>query len=603
MAERKELEDKIANLPDNPGIYKFLNSKSELIYVGKAKNLKKRVSSYFNRNNDLDAKTRRLVSQVADVEFTIVDSEFDAFLLENNLIKSHQPKFNILLRDDKTYPYVYVSRERFPRIISTRKFNKESGTFYGPYTSVKAMNTVIDLIRKLFTVRTCTYNLSETNIESGKFKICLEYHIGNCKGPCEGLVQEEEYNHNIEQIHLILKGNISPVKGHFSEAMKNSAANLEFEKAQLNKEKLELLEKFQASSIIVNPRLTDIDVITVVSDEDYSIVNYLHIVNGTILKTKTLEIKKKLNETEEEILLLTLINIQDELESSSRNIITNLEELENKPEGFNFYTPRIGDKHKLLNMSLKNARYRLNQIKEEKRSKLPKHERILAKLQEDLQLKEMPVHIECFDNSNIQGTTPVAAMVCFKNAKPSKADYRHFNIKTVEGPNDFESMREVVFRRYKRLLEENVPLPQLIIIDGGKGQLSFAVRALRELDLYGKIAIIGIAKKLEEIYVPNDPDPIYIDKKSESLKLIQQLRNEAHRFAITFHRAKREKKGISSRLSKIEGVGEKTMESLLREFRSAKGILQAPIEEVAKITGIKKAQAIKDFLEKENNTP
>lgn len=597
MVEKKELEEKIAGLPEKPGIYKFFNIEAELIYVGKAKNIKKRVSSYFNRNNDLDAKTKRLVSQADDVEFTIVDSEFDAFLLENNLIKTHKPKFNILLRDDKTYPYVYISKERFPRIISTRKFNKEWGTYYGPYTSVKAMNTVMDLIRKLFSVRTCTYTLSETNIESGKYKICLEYHIGNCKGPCEGLINEEEYNKNIEQIHQILKGNITPVKGHFLEAMRSSAADLEFEKAQQFKEKLDLLEKFQSSSIIVSPRITNMDVVTIVSDNDYSLVNYLHIVNGTILKTKTLEVKKKLNESDEEVLLLSLIALQTDLESTAKDIITNLESLEDIP-GYTFYSPKIGDKHKLLNMSLKNARFRLNQLKEEKRAKLPAHERILTKLQEDLQLKEMPVHIDCFDNSNIQGTSPVSAMVTFKNAKPSKADYRHYNIKTVEGPNDFESMKEVVFRRYKRVKEEGGEMPQLIIIDGGKGQLSFAVQALKELDLYGKTAIVGIAKKLEEIFVPNDPYPVFIDKKSESLRLMQQLRNEAHRFAITFHRSKRDKKVITSKLTGIPGVGDKTMESLLRKFKTISGIESASVEEISEITGLKKAKIIKESLGK-----
>lgn len=590
--EENKIRELISELPEKPGIYKFFSEAEELIYVGKAKNLKKRVSNYFNKLSYLDNKTRKLVSQIRNIEFTIVNTEFDALLLENNLIKSHQPKYNILLKDDKTFPYIYITNERFPRLLSTRRYDKEAGTFYGPYTSVKAMNTVIELIRKLYYLRTCTYNLSPQNIAEKKFKVCLEYHIGNCKGPCEGLVAEEEYNHNIHQIHNILKGNVNYAKNFFREQMLEASASLEFEKAQKFKDKLYLLEKFQSSSVIVNPKITELEVYTISSTEKIAVVNYLKIVNGMIHQTKTLELKKKLNESDPELLQLAIVDIRQELESASREIITNIP-VEIPLEAIDIQIPQKGDKKKLLDLSLKNIEYYLHRQSE---NQGPRENRVLLTLQKDLQLKQIPDHIECFDNSNIQGSNPVAAMVCFKNGRPFKKEYRHFNIKTVVGPNDFDSMYEIVFRRYKRVLEEEKELPKLIIIDGGKGQLSAACKALSDLELYGKVPIMGIAKKLEELYFPEDSDPIYISKKSESLKLIQQIRDETHRFAITFHRNKRSKSSLNSQIQSIPGIGPKTFEQLLQKFKTISNIRNASIEELAREIGHHKAEVIKANL-------
>jgi len=591
LAEKETLKNSIKELPEKPGIYKFYNQDKELLYVGKAKNIKKRVSSYFSKLSGLDNKTKRLVSQIGSVEFTIVDSEFDAYLLENNLIKSHKPKYNILLKDDKTYPYLYVSYERFPRLISTRKLDRRLGVFYGPYTSVKAMNTVMELARKLFALRTCSYNLSKENIANGKYKVCLEYHIGNCKGPCEDLIDEDIYNQNIQQIHQILRGNLSLVKQHFRENMQAAATALEFEKAQIHKDKLQLLEKFQAGSVVVNPRISDLEVITIASEEKIAIVNYLFVSNGLITKTKTIEVRKKLDETDSEIILTTLAGIQKELETNNREVITNTE-IQSKIETLNIFIPKIGDKRKLVELSYKNAFFELRKIKSRNLEKTDTNIKIIETLKNDLQLKNVPVRIECFDNSNIQGTNPVAAMVCFINGKPAKKEYRHFNIKTVTGPDDFSSMYEIVSRRYKRQLEEKKKLPDLIIIDGGKGQLNAAVSALSDLKLYGAIPIIGIAKRLEEIYFPEDQYPLFLDKKSTSLKLIQQIRDEAHRFAITFHRAKRSMSALKSSISDIPGIGDKTFQKLIKEFKSVARIRQLSLEELSAIVGKSKAQLI-----------
>lgn len=588
----KSVKDLVHELPDKPGIYKFFDIGNTLIYVGKAKNIKKRVSNYFNKLSNLDNKTRKLVSQICNIEFTIVNTEFDALLLENNLIKSHQPKYNILLKDDKTFPYVYITRERFPRVLSTRKYEPSAGIFYGPFTSVKAMNTIVELIRKLFYLRTCTYTLSEKNIEDKKFKVCLEYHIGNCKGPCEGLVREEEYNTNIDQIQNILKGNLTYVKNYFKEKMSELSSRMEFEKAQLFKIKLDLLEKFQSTSVIVNPKITELEVYSIISNEKIAVVNFLKILNGTIHQTNTIEIKKRLDESDEEILLIAIIDIRQNLNTHSKDILSNIP-LEFPQEDITVTVPQIGDKKKLLDLSIKNIRYYLSRLEDSKENKETKEARILKTLQTDLQLKDLPDHIECFDNSNIQGTNPVAAMVCYRNAKPFKKDYRHFNIKTVIGPNDFDSMFEIVHRRYKRCIEESLDLPKLIIIDGGKGQLSAACRALTGLGLYGKIPIIGIAKRLEEIFFPEDSDPLYISKKSESLKLIQQIRDEAHRFAITFHRNKRSQSNLDSQLTKIPGVGANTFQKLLQKYKTLSNIKNAPIEELEEIIGKKKAEIVK----------
>jgi excinuclease ABC subunit C len=590
---KKVKMEMLRDLPDKPGIYKFFDKEGTLIYVGKAKDIRKRVSNYFNKISHLDSKTRRLVSQVSDIQYTIVNTEIDALLLENSLIKSHQPKYNILLKDDKTYPYILVTNERFPRVLSTRSFEKEKGIYYGPYTSVKVMNYVIELIRKLYSLRTCTFNLSEKNIEKKKFKICLEFHIGNCKGPCEGLEGEDDYNSKIEQAHHILKGNIHLSKQMLKAQMVKASEEMDYEKAHQLKTKLDLLDRFQGSSMIVNPKITDIDVLTILSEEKTAVVNYLKIHNGTIIQTKTIEVKKKLEETNEEILGLALLNINEGMENISTEIISNI--LFNFPsEGMNIYVPLIGDKRKLVDLSLKNISYYLSKLTTNQEKP---DDRILSTLQKDLRLLSLPDHIECFDNSNLQGTSPVAAMVYFKNGKPAKKEYRHFNIKTVTGANDFDSMYEIVHRRYKRCLEENLPLPKLIIIDGGKGQLSAACNALKDLNIYGKSSIIGIAKRLEEIFFPGDTEPLFIDKKSESLRLIQLIRNETHRFAITFHRNKRSQNPLQSELNEVEGIGEKTFNKLMTEFKTVNNIREASIDEVAKLIGKKKAEFLKKQLE------
>lgn len=587
--------EEINNLPGQPGIYKFYNAGRKLIYVGKAKNLKKRVSSYFTKAKTADRKTRRMISEIKSVEFTIVNSEFDALLLENSLIKENQPKYNILLKDDKTFPYVCVTNERFPRIISTRKKIPSYGTYFGPYTSVKAMNNVLELLRFLYTIRTCKYNLSEENIKMGKFKVCLEHHIGNCQGPCENLQPEEDYNKDIEQALHVLKGNLGLARNYFKEKMLEASGKMEFERAQRFKDKLLLLEKFQAKSLVVNQKLSDIEVFTIVSDEKAAFINYLKIKNGTIQITKTVEVKKKLDEEDGEILPIVVVELRDRFESDSKEILTNIL-LNTDIGGVENIVPKIGDKRKLIDLSIKNALYYKKERYTHLQSAQGKENRVLKKLQEDLQLKSLPRHIECFDNSNIQGSNPVASMVYFKEGKPSKKDYRHYNIKTVTGPDDFASMYEVTYRRYKRLKEENMALPDLIVIDGGKGQLSAACQALKDLAIYGDIPVIGIAKKLEEIYYPEDQYPLHIDKKSESLKLLQQVRNEAHRFAINFHRNKRSKASFTTQLEDIKGVGQKTADKLLKNYHSINNIKAAKVEEIAQLIGKDKAKLVKAIL-------
>ncbi|PWL30829.1 excinuclease ABC subunit UvrC [uncultured Roseivirga sp.] len=585
----------VLNLPDNPGVYRFFNEEDVLIYVGKAKSLKKRVSSYFNKQSGVNRKTRRLVSEIKAIEVTLVNNEFDALLLENNLIKQNQPRYNILLKDDKTYPYICVSNERFPRIYSTRKFIPSNGTYFGPFASVKAMNNILRLINSLFTLRTCRFDLSEENISKGKFKVCLEYHIGNCKGPCEALQSEADYLDDVNQAIHILKGNLSIPKQFFKEQMTSAAQKLEFEKAQQYKDKLESVDRFQSKSIVVSPNIADMDVFTIVSDEKWAFVNYLRIKNGTINLSQTSEIKKRLNESDEEILSLMIIDLKDKFQSTAKEVLTN-RELALNTENFKLLLPQRGDKKKLIDLSLKNALF----AKKEKYTSLEnvkdKGNRVLKQLQADLSLKELPVHIECFDNSNIQGTNPVASMVCFKMGRPSKKDYRHYKIKTVVGPDDFGSMKEVVGRRYKRLLDENEPLPKLIVIDGGKGQLNAACEALKELNIYGEIPIIGIAKRLEELYFPEDSYPIHIDKKSESLRLIQKLRDEAHRFAITFHRDLRSKNSFNFELEEVKGLGKATVDKLLQKYRTMSKIEQAPHEEIESLIGKSKAAIVTNYI-------
>ncbi len=588
--------EQYSQLPDLPGIYKYFNNENELIYVGKAKNLKKRVASYFVKAIGLNFKTRKMVKEIVKIEITIVDSEFDALLLENNLIKKTQPRYNILLKDDKTYPYLLLTKEHFPRIYPTRRVIKGKGIYYGPFASVKGMKNVLDLIRNLFTIRTCKLDLSPYKIREQKYKVCLEYHLGNCLGPCEGLESEPDYLKDIDQAKHILKGNLAVPKAYFKERMQEKAEKMAFERAQYFKNKLELLEKYQAKSLVVNPSIIDIDVFTIETDEKNAYVNFLKIIRGAIVATKTVELKKKLDEPDSELLLTAIIRLRDLFNSEAQEILVNIE-FEENIEGLNLTMPKIGDKKKLIDLSLKNAKY----YKKEKAllagDVLDKKFRVLKQLQTDLSLKDLPDHIECFDNSNIQGSNPVASMVCFINGKPATKQYRHYHIKTVEGPNDFASMTEVVGRRYKRILEEGSPLPKLIVIDGGKGQLSSSVEALHQLDLYGKIPIIGIAKRLEEIYFPEDQFPIHIDKKSESLRLLQRIRDEAHRFAVTFHRNVRSKKAFGTQLTEIEGIGLDTAEKLLKHFKSVKKMKEANKDELETIVGKSKTAKILEAFE------
>jgi excinuclease ABC subunit C len=587
---KDEIRQQITGLPDAPGIYRFYNSDGILIYVGKAKNIKKRVSSYFVKSHD-SLKTAKLVSEIKKIEYTITNSEFDALLLENNFIKQNQPKYNILLKDDKTFPYLAILNERFPRIISTRKFIPDSGEYFGPYTSVVSMKSVLDLIRQLYSIRTCSLLLSPENIESRKFKVCLEYHIGNCKGPCENLQTEASYLEEITLARNILKGQLSVVENYFKQRMQEAAHEMQFERAELFKNKLTLLEKFQTKSLVVNRKITDIDVITITSDEQDAFVNYMQIKEGGIIFSKNLEIKKKLDETDSELLSYAYQEIQPAMIEKNQTIFSNIP-ISTLPEGIDNQVPVIGDKKHIVSLSLKNALYIRSKKESEKEEKKAKKNEVLDILQKDLRLQQTPQIIECFDNSNFQGTTPVASMVRFVAGKPDKAGYRHFNIKTVEGANDFASMKEIVSRRYTRLLEENKPLPNLIIVDGGKGQLSSACEALQELELYGRIPIVGIAKKLEEIYYPNDPVPLHINKKSPGLFLIQRIRDEAHRFAITFHRQKRSKASFNTEIESIEGIGKKTADVLLATFKSWKKIKEVPESELAKIIGAKKAKQV-----------
>jgi excinuclease ABC subunit C len=591
------IREAILRLPDSPGVYRFYNSESELIYVGKAKNIKKRVSSYFNKNAGVNRKTLRLVSEIKNIEYTVADSEFDALLLENNFIKQNQPKYNILLKDDKTFPYICILKERFPRIIYTRKYQPDQGEYFGPYSSVVAMKNVLDLVRKLYTIRTCSLLLNQQNIEQQKFKVCLEFHIGNCKAPCIGEQLEESYQEEIELARNILKGNISIVYQYFKAQMQLAAASMQFEKAQRYKEKLDTLERFQTKSLVVNRAVTDLDVLTIASVNDYAYVNYLQIKEGAIVFSKSVEIKKKLEETDEEILSFAA----QELRVGDNRIILSNVPITVLEEDIENVIPQIGDKKKLISLSLKNAL----ELKKEKEilreGKKSKQLEVITILQKDLQLQSLPVVIECFDNSNFQGTNPVASMVRFLNGKPDKKNYRHYNIKTVEGPNDFASMKEIVGRRYRRILEEAGQLPDLILVDGGKGQLSSACEALKELELYGKIPIVGIAKKLEEIYYPEDPFPLHISKKSPGLMLLQQVRDEAHRFAITFHRQKRSKATIKTEIEELKGIGKHTADKLLRHFKSVKKIKEASFEELVSVVGKQKAEIVKTLQQPNQN--
>lgn len=591
---RTPLELQIQTLPDNPGVYQYYDKDDRILYVGKAKNLRKRVSSYFNKLHE-SGRTNVMVRKIVSIKHIVVPTETDALLLENNLIKKLQPRYNILLKDDKTYPWICIKREPFSRIFTTRNMIKDGSEYFGPYTSFKTVHTLLDLIKELYQLRTCNYDLTRENINSGKYKVCLEYHIGNCKGPCEGHQALEDYQNNIDAIREILKGNFKESLKDFRNLMKNLASEMKFEEAQKIKDKIDVLENYQSRSTIVNPRISNVDVFSITSDESMGYVNFLQISHGSIIRSHTLEMKKKLEETDEELLELAVVELRERFRLLSKEIIVPFKI--DLGENIKVTVPQLGDKKQLLDLSLRNAKfYRMDQLKQLQIVDPDRHtNRIMAQMQKDLRLSVEPRHIECFDNSNIQGTNPVAACVVFKDGKPSKKDYRHFNIKTVEGPNDFASMEEVVYRRYKRLLDEEQPLPQLIIIDGGKGQLSSALKSLDDLGLRGKIAIIGIAKRLEELFYPGDSVPLYLDKKSETLKVIQQLRNEAHRFGITHHRDKRSKSALTTSVESIPGIGEKTMITLIKHFKSVKRLSQATEKEISDVVGISKAKKITDF--------
>ena len=592
MATPNHISEILKNIPDKSGIYQYYDKNQDLLYVGKAKNLKKRVSSYFTKTQE-HGKTKVLVGKIQDIKYVVVATEMDALLLENNLIKKHQPKYNVMLKDGKTYPWICIKNELFPRIFQTRTVIKDGSEYFGPYASVRLVQTILEFFHQLYPLRNCNLNLSEQNIKNEKFKVCLEYHLKNCLGPCIGEQKNKDYLLAIDHIRQIITGDVRSVIAHLKDSMKKFSANLEFEKAQSIKEKITLLDNYQSKSTIVNPKINDVDVFTIISDEDTAFVNFLKIKSGAIIQAHTLELSKKLNETEEELLQLAIIELRQRFNSTSKDIYCS-HSLENVWKDLSITIPKIGDKKKLIDLSLRNAKYMLLDKQKQQINNIDRQDnkRVLEQLQKDLRLKDRPRHIECFDNSNLQGTSAVAACIVFKNGKPSKKDYRHFNIKTVVGPDDFASMEEVIFRRYKRLLEEEEDLPELIVIDGGKGQLSAAVKSLEKLKLRGKIAIIGIAKRLEEIYFPGDSLPLYLDKRSESLKLIQQLRDEAHRFGITHHRNKRSKISLENSLDKIEGIGPKTVELLITHFGSVKKVMEANKDELEELIGKAKAEKV-----------
>lgn len=595
--EQPPIAIQFKTLPTDPGVYQYFDKNDTVIYVGKAKNLKRRVTSYFTKVHD-NAKTRILVKKIHRMEHIVVPTEVDALLLENNLIKKYRPRYNILLKDDKTYPWICVKKEAFPRIFSTRKVIRDGSEYFGPYPNVKTVYTLLELIRGLYPIRTCNYDLSEEKIQKQSYKVCLEYHIGNCLAPCESKVKEEEYNQNIAAIRDIIKGNFRRSLDQFKTQMKQYASAMEFERAQEIKEKLESLENYQAKSTVVNSKITNVDVFTIISDESYGYVNFFQVAFGSIIRSHTVEIKKKLEETDAEMLPLAIVDLRQRFNSQSKEIYLPFE-VDLGPK-IKVTVPKLGDKKKLVELSQRNAKFfRLERFKQMKIVDPERHiKRLMQQMKTDLRLQDEPVHIECFDNSNIQGTNPTAACVVFRNGKPFKKDYRHFKIKTVEGPDDFASMEEVVHRRFKRLSDEGQSLPQLIVIDGGKGQLSSAVKSLNRLGLRGQIAIIGIAKRLEEIYYPGDSIPMYLDKKSETLKVIQQLRNEAHRFGLTLHRNIRSKNALKSPLDEVEGIGPKTKEMLLKRFKSLKRIKGAPEAEIIELLGEVKGVKIFQKLQK-----
>lgn len=596
MDERLNIKENLqlilSTLPEKPGVYQYFDKEGKIIYVGKAKNLKKRVSSYFTKKHD-SPKVSVLVKQIATLKYIVVDTEEDALLLENNLIKEHQPRYNIMLKDDKSYPWLCITNEPFPRVFKTRKIFKNGARYFGPFSSLSTLHVLLSFIGEIYPLRTCKLNLSDENIKSGKFKVCLQYHIHKCKGPCEGLQSEEEYLQMISEVQEIANGNVNAISTYLQNQMQALAAELKFEEAQIIKEKYAAIERYKSKSIVTTLTQDDYDVFAYEEDDKSAYINILRISKGSIIQGYTIEYTKRLDEPREEILAMAIVELRTKLKSKTKQLLVPfLPDLE--LANVTFSIPSRGDKKKLLDLSMQNVReYKLEKLKQAEKLN-PDHRmmRILNTLQKDLKMSNLPMHIECFDNSNIQGTNPVAACVVFKKAKPAKKDYRHFNIKTVEGPNDFASMEEVVYRRYRRMLDEGTPLPQLVVIDGGKGQLGMAMSALRQLDISARITVIGIAKRLEEIYFPEDPIPLYLDKNSESLKLIQQLRDEAHRFGITHHRNRRSKAQVSSELDSIAGIGEKSKKELLTHFKSVKRLRLASNDEIAEIVGSKRASII-----------
>ncbi len=598
----KDFQHIVSGIPQQPGIYKYYNSDNELIYVGKAKNIRKRVNSYFIKNLS-SYKTHELVRRINRIEFTIVNSEQDAFLLENSLIKEFQPIFNINLKDDKSYPFIIIKNESFPRVFLTRKRINDGSEYLGPYTSVKKVRELIEFTRQTIPLRNCSLNLTEKNIAQKKFKVCLEYHLGNCKGPCEGLQTSEDYAENIGQLKNLLKGNLSPVIRHVREEMKNFAAKLAFEKAEITRKKIEYLENYQARSVVTNVKAGDLDVFSLVKEKDTAFVNYLMVRNGTIVQTQTNKVETHLDETPEEILSFSVAQLRSTFNSDCQEIVIPFP-IEYPQNEITVTIPKGGDKRKLLDLSEKNVNYFIEELKNKERLKLSKNTdqiKILEQLQHDLQLNELPVHIECFDNSNFQGSYPVSAMVCFKNGEPSKKDYRHFNVKTVQGINDFASMKEAVYRRYKRLLGEEQPFPQMVIIDGGKGQLSAAIEAMEELGAIGKTTLVGLAKNEEELFFSGDKESLKLPYNSTSLKLIRRIRDEVHRFGINFHRNKRSKGTFKNELEDIPGIGKATADLLLKEYKSVKNIRVTKQDEIEKLIGKSKAMIIVNyFADKEN---
>ncbi len=601
----EEFQNIAGSIPQQPGIYKYFDAGNQLIYIGKAKNLRKRVSSYFNKTLT-SYKTHELVRRIIRIEFTIVDSEQDAFLLENSLIKQFQPRYNINLKDDKSYPYIVIKNEPFPRVFLTRRVINDGSEYLGPYTSVKKVRELLDFVKEAIPLRNCTLNLSDKNIHTKKFKVCLEYYLGNCKGPCEGLQSKEDYAENIRQMKNMLRGNLAPVIRHFKEEMKALSANLEFEKAAILKKKIEFLQNYRARSVIEGVKKVDVDVFSIVKNKTIAYVNYLMVRNGAIIQTHTSKTETHLDEKEDEIMVFAINRLRDTFKSDAKEIIVPFT-INYPGEGVTLTVPKGGYKKKLLDLSEKNANYFIEGLKNKERLQLNtpkiKSESLLRQLQEDLQLPALPQHIECFDNSNFQGGSPVSAMVCFRNAEPSKKDYRHFNVKTVKGINDFATMKEAVYRRYKRVLNEDLPLPQLVIIDGGKGQLNAAIEALNELNASSKTTLIGLAKNEEEIFFAGDKDPLKLPYNSQSLKLIRGIRDEVHRFGITFHRKKRSKNTFKNELEDIPGIGKSTADQLLREFRSVKNIKGKTLDELKKVVGRSKAKMVYEHFNKQVTLP